>query len=318
MTEPARIVVVSGLSGAGKNSIMRSLEDIGFEAVDNAPLKLLDSLIHTDHRTAIGVDVRTRDFNAAELIETLARLRAEGVLLDLVFATAEPSVLQRRYTETRRRHPLAPHGTIAEGVETERALTMALISAANWVIDTSDLPLPKLREMIRARYSGAEDGLAVTLVSFAFPNGTPRDADLMFDARFLRNPHYIADLRALTGLDAAVRAYIDADADYAGFFRRLADLVDFLLPRFQRESKTYATIAVGCTGGRHRSVAVIEALAEHLTQQGWRIRIDHRALGQTRDAKAQKPPAPTMTAESLGPWNSISAAESPRAFGETR
>ena len=312
MSDPARIVVVSGLSGAGKNSIMRSLEDLGFEAVDNAPLKLLDSLIHTDHRTAIGVDVRTRDFDSAELIETLARLRADGVKPDLIFATAESAVLQRRYTETRRRHPLAPHGTVLEGVETERALTLTLNSAADWRVDTSELPLPNLREMIAARYRGTESGLAVTLVSFAFPDGTPRDADLLFDARFLRNPHYIADLRALTGLDPTVRAYIEQDPDYAGFLRRLTDLVDFLLPRFVRESKTYATIAMGCTGGRHRSVTMIEALAAHLTSQGWRIRIEHRSLGQARDEAALE----IAATESAGPTDRMSNGPTPHRFGE--
>lgn len=274
-----RLVIVSGLSGAGKNSVLRALEDLGYEAVDNPPLRLLDTLIGSDQPLAVGIDARTRDFSAGQVVETLDRLRRSGrAQPELVFAVAAPEVLRRRFTETRRRHPLALQGTIGEGIDTEQALTRPLRDAADWVIDTSELPLASLRRLIGQRFGDHGPELSITLVSFAFPTGVPHEADLVFDARFLRNPHYIPDLRPQTGLDAPVRAYIEGDPDYTEFLGRLSGLVAFLLPRFVREGKTYATIAIGCTGGRHRSVAIVEALAAGLRGQHGVVQVEHRAL----------------------------------------
>lgn len=281
--EETRLVLVTGLSGAGKNSILRALEDLGYEAVDNPPLSMVDTLIRPNARLAVGIDARTRDFSADEVLSLLDRLRRRlRQPPQLIYATAEPTVLLRRYTETRRRHPLAPDGTVSEGIETETALTQPLQMAADWLIDTSDLPLPTLRQMIDQRLGGAGTGLSVTLVSFGYPAGLPRDADLVFDARFLRNPHYIPELRPQTGLDEGVRAYIAADQGYADYLAKLVDLTAFLLPRFVEEGKKYATIAIGCTGGRHRSVTLVEALAAELDRLGWRARIEHRALPAER------------------------------------
>ncbi|HEX7390762.1 MAG TPA: RNase adapter RapZ, partial [Acidiphilium sp.] len=287
-------------SGAGKNSVLHALEDLGFEAVDNPPLRLVDTLIGSERPLAIGIDARTRNFSATEVIETINRLRESGrVQPELVFAIASPEVLLRRYTETRRRHPLAPQATVSDGIETEQALTRPLRDAANWVIDTSDLPLATLRQLVGQRFGDHGPGLSVTLVSFAFPAGLPREADLVFDARFLRNPHYIPDLRPRTGLDAPVRAYIEADPDYPEFLDRMSDLVAFLLPRFVQEGKKYATIAIGCTGGRHRSVAVVEALAARLRARHEQVRVEHRAIGVEQ---VETPPqAGRQRAEQTGP-----------------
>ncbi len=278
--KPVPVVIVTGLSGAGKRSILHALEDIGFEAVDNPPLKLLETLVTRDRKPlAVGIDARTRGFAAERVLAVLRRLRENPKLKpELVFATAEPEILQRRYTETRRRHPLAGSGSVGEGIDTETVLTAPLRKGADWLIDTSDLPLSGLRRMIEQRFSKTEPMLTLNLTSFAFPAGLPREADMVFDARFLRNPHYIPALRQKTGLDRTVVAYIQHDSGYEEFLSRITGLVLFLLPRFIQEGKKYATIAIGCTGGRHRSVALVEALATFLAERGWPARVDHRAL----------------------------------------
>jgi UPF0042 nucleotide-binding protein len=299
-----RLVVVSGLSGAGKNSVLRALEDLGYEAVDNPPLRVVETLIGAAKPLAVGLDARNRDFSAADIIETLARLRRTSIVQpELIFAVASDEVLQRRFTETRRRHPLALQGTVGEGIATEQALTQPLRDAADWVVDTSDLPLAALRRMIEQRFGTETTGLAITLTSFAFPSGIPREADLVFDARFLRNPHYIPDLRAHTGLDGKVRAYIEADPDYAEFLERVAGLVGFLLPRFVREGKKYAMIAIGCTGGRHRSVASIEALGAILRSQNWVVQIDHSGIRAERRAHPRGEPQESALASNTAAQN---------------
>lgn len=292
---PVPVVIVSGLSGAGKSSILHALEDIGFEAVDNPPLTLLETLVVRDKQPlAVGIDARTRGFAAESVLAALRRLRMDPRLKpELIFATAEPEILLRRYTETRRRHPLSGSGGVADGIAAETAVTAPLRQAADWVVDTSDLPLSGLRRMIEQRFSRTEPRLALNLVSFAFPAGLPREADMVFDARFLRNPHYIAALRDKTGLDADVVDYIVEDSGYQEFLSRITGLIMFLLPRFIQEGKKYATVAVGCTGGRHRSVAVVEALAGHLEERGWHPRITHRALHH--GGGAPEPDSPPVT-----------------------
>lgn len=310
------VVLVSGLSGAGKASILRALEDVGFEAVDNPPLKLIEDLVSrsepgTAPKLAVGVDARTRGFDADAVLATLARLRQNPALRpELIYAWADETALLRRYTETRRRHPLSPNGRVIEGIVAEQALTARLHEAADLVVDTTDLPLPALRRLIDRRYGPqASDreqvGLAVSLLSFAFPAGLPREADMVFDARFLRNPHYVSALKPRTGLDPEVGAYVEADPDFPAFYARLVDMLALLLPRFVQEGKKYVTIAIGCTGGRHRSVHIVERLASRLTETGWRVTTTHRELAR-EGTMAQTAPAST-TATRTGADEAASA-----------
>ena len=305
-----RLVLVTGLSGAGKASVLRALEDIGYEAVDNPPLSMLDEMVdRSERRLAIGVDARTRGFDAAAVLAALLRLRSNPALRsELVFVWADEATLLRRYTETRRRHPLAPQGRVADGIAAEETLTAPLREAADLVIDTSDLPLPALRQRIERHFGapGAEGNrrMVVSLVSFAYAHGVPREADLVFDARFLRNPHYDPMLQPKTGVDSEVGAFIAADPDYPRFFATLTELIGLLLPRFVQEGKKYTTITIGCTGGRHRSVYLVEQLAEALqsrvaneTADGrhdveWQLNVTHRELareGHAADVMHNRP-----------------------------
>lgn len=282
---PRPVVIVTGLSGAGKLSILRTLEDLGFETVDNPPLNILEELV-ADGTTpiAIGVDARSRGFRAAEVLAALAALRRrEDIAVTLVFATAEEAVLLRRFSETRRRHPLTPGGPlgsrVADGIAREAALLAPLREAADLVVDTSELPLPELRRLIERRFrpEGAT-AMAIAVISFAYPKGLPREADLVLDMRFLRNPHYDPLLRPQTGRDPAVAAFVETDPAFPAFWDRMTGLLELLLPRYEGEGKKYLAIALGCTGGRHRSVLVAERLAAHLSEGGWRVEIIHREL----------------------------------------
>ena len=295
-----RVLLVTGLSGAGKSSILRALEDLGYEAVDNPPLDMIEPLVtgeagRVDRRIAVGVDARSRGFDAAEVLVTLTRLREHpGLTAELIYAWADETVLLRRYTETRRRHPLSPHGRVADGIAAEQVVTSRLREEADLVVDTSDLPSPALRRLIERRYgpqalSDRLAGLSVSLISFAFPAGLPRESDMVFDARFLRNPHYVDALRPCTGKDPAVGAYVEEDPDYRAFFEKVSGLLFLILPRFVQEGKRYATIAIGCSGGRHRSVHLVEQLAAQLTQAGWRVTTTHRELLREEAMLAQPP-----------------------------
>ena len=283
------VVIVTGLSGAGRNSILNMLEDMAFETVDNPPLGVLEALLGDgDLPIGVGVDTRSRGFDPARLLTILERLRLRPDLAPtLLFATADDAVLLRRYTETRRRHPLAPGGPLGtrvqDGIAREIQLMAPLREAADLLVDTTDVPLPELRRRMEARFrpDGAP-GLSITVQSFAFPKGLPREADLVFDLRFLRNPHYVPALKPLTGRDPGVGQYVGEDPGFAGFWAGLTGLLDPLLPRYAAEGKKYLTIALGCTGGRHRSVFVSEKLAAHLAgaaaMHGWRVELNHREL----------------------------------------
>ena len=283
---PRRVVLVTGLAGAGRSSILRVLEDLGYEAVDNPPLTLTEELVSRgEGAVAIGLDARSRGFDACAVLSTMERLRVDqGLRLDLVFASADEGALLRRYTETRRRHPMAPGGRVVDGIAQEVALTAPLREAADLVIDTSDTSLPALRRLVESRFSSETLGLTVSLTSFAYPHGLPREADLVFDARFLRNPHYDPHLRPKTGTDPDVAAYVAADPDFSAFFGQIESMLQLLLPRFVQEGKKYVTIAVGCTGGRHRSVFIVEKLAARMVAScqagsgGWHVMATHREL----------------------------------------
>lgn len=284
------LLLVTGLSGAGKTSTLKALEDLGYEAVDNLPLSLLGNLVLPNQRTldvggfrrplAVGVDIRTRDFGAETLAREIDRLKAGTELsVRVLFLDCDDDELSRRYVETRHRHPLANDRPLRDGIAHERQLMAATRDRADIVIDTSALPLGDLKRLLDGHF-GLDDkpALSVFITSFAFRRGVPREADLVFDVRFLANPHYDPALRPLTGRDAVVADFITRDRDFAEFFDNLCRLLAPLLPRYAAEGKSYLTIAVGCTGGRHRSVFVAEKLAKWLEDRGTGIRLSHREL----------------------------------------
>ena len=279
-----RTVVVTGLSGAGKTSALKVLEDLGYEAVDNLPVRLLSSLVPGGDRPnrplAVGIDIRTRDFGVEPILAEINRLMDEaGQDVRMLFLDCDDEVLRRRFTETRRRHPLAADRPLIDGIRQERALVSPLKSRATVVFDTSNLAPGEFKRVLSAHFgTAASQSLLVFVTSFAFREGLPRDADLVFDARFLSNPHYVEDLRPLTGREPGVAAFIQADPAFDEFFRSLTGLIGPLLPRFAAEGKSYLTIAIGCTGGRHRSVFVAERLSSWLEGQGVRVELRHREL----------------------------------------
>lgn len=277
----ANIVIVTGVSGAGKTTALRALEDAGFDAVDNPPLTLAPALVKETADgggLAIGMDMRSRGFSA----DALAAFLKETPSARLVFLDCDVDVALRRFTETRRRHPLVEAGSPVGGIRREKAILDPLRSLADRVIDTSLLTGRELRRMVQVAYGDPNDKqLGVAVESFSFAKGAPRGADLVFDVRFLANPHYDDDLRPLTGLDAPVAEFVEADPSFRSFILRLLDLTLFLLPLFEQEGKSYLTIAIGCTGGRHRSVATAERLARDLTDRGWPVRIAHREIERT-------------------------------------
>ncbi len=280
-----QVVLVTGLSGAGNSTVLKALEDLGYEAIDNLPLALADAVMgrSEDRPIAVGIDCRTRDFTAASLLEQLVALRGRPDLsVRMIFVDCDEEVLQRRFTETRRRHPLAVDRPVVSGIQQERAILMPLRDQADRLIDTSMLTIHELRRMVETEFGlAAGASLFVIVTSFSYRRGLPREADLVFDVRFLENPHWDLDLRPLTGLDQRVQQYIAADPDFTAFFDGLIGLLGPLLPRYNREGKRYLTLAVGCTGGKHRSVFVTERLAAWLRGMGLRVGVVHRDIPQT-------------------------------------
>ncbi len=285
-----RVVIVSGLSGAGKSTALRALEDAGYEAVDNLPLSFLGALVQAGGEgtrpLAIGIDARTRDFAPQPVLDALATLRAApGVDARLLYLDADDEVLRRRFTETRRRHPLALDRPVLDGIQAERSLLWALRDGADIALDTSNATGAELRRMVQERLADdLRPGLVVAVVSFAYRWGLPREADLVFDVRFLANPHYEPALEPLTGRDPAVGAFIERDPGFEAFFAGLVAMLAALLPRYEREGKSYLTIGCGCTGGKHRSVHVAERLARWLRQRGRQVNLVHRDMERRGDA----------------------------------
>jgi UPF0042 nucleotide-binding protein len=278
-----QIVIMTGPAGAGRSTAIRALEDLGFEAIDNLPLSFLTRLVSgsIERPVVIGIDPRNREFSVERLLAALAEVEAvSGRAPVLAYLDCDAATLVRRYSETRRRHPLSPHESPLVGIELERALLVPLKERADVLIDTGAMTPHDLRAEM-ARHFGEDEArgeLALTLQSFSYKRGLPRGADMVIDVRFLKNPHWEAALRPLDGRDAEVRAFVEADPSYAAFYGRLVDLAGFLLPAYRSEGKSYFGLAVGCTGGRHRSVAVVEALAKTLAAAGWRVSIRHREL----------------------------------------
>ena len=278
------ILLVTGMSGAGKSTALKALEDMGYEAVDNLPLGLIGRLLATPDLSAeaarplaFGIDSRTRGFDGEAIIERQRDLQARGYDIRLLFLDCSGGELTRRFSETRRRHPLALDRPAADGIASERELLGALRRWADIVIDTTDYAAPDLRRALADRFARPDShALTLTITSFGFARGLPRDADLVFDMRFLANPHWDATLRPLTGEDARVGAFVAADPAFEPAFDRIADLLLTLLPGYGREGKAYLTVAFGCTGGRHRSVYVTQRMAERLAEAGWAASVVHR------------------------------------------
>lgn len=296
MTEtirPDRILLVTGMSGAGKSTALKTLEDMGWEAVDNLPFALLARLLDTRlpegaqgaRPLALGIDSRTRGFAAQAIIDRIKAMRENtGENIATLFLDCSGSELERRYSETRRRHPLAPDRPASDGIARERELIAPLRRWADHVIDTTASTTNDLKLELRNRFESDGGGEpALTVMSFGFARGLPRNADLVFDMRFLRNPHWDDALRPLTGLDETVALHVRADPAYAEAVSRIEDLLLLLLPRYRAEGKAYVTIALGCTGGRHRSVHVAEKIAARLRTAGFSPTIVHRDLGLPAD-----------------------------------
>jgi UPF0042 nucleotide-binding protein len=286
MAGPITFVVITGLSGAGKSYAIKCFEDMGFFCVDNLPTTLIPTFAdligrssHTITRVALGVDVREGEY-LTHLLDTLAELRRREHGVEVLFLEASEEALVRRYRETRRRHPLAPEGNVVEGIRAERKALSTMREVADRIVDTSALTVHQLKDLLIEMYVAPDKrpGLTISLVSFGFKHGVPFDADLVFDVRFLPNPHFVEALRPLDGRDARVREFILAHDDSRELLRRLQDFLGFVLPAYQREGKAYLTVAVGCTGGRHRSVALVEELRSFLESLGLAATVVHRDL----------------------------------------
>lgn len=287
--EAKRIVVVTGLAGAGKSTAARALEDVGYFVVDNLPPQLIETLVTLSdssgselRRIALVIDAREakflRDFGPA-----WERLSGLGHDITLLFLDASDDALIKRFKETRRRHPLDGGDGVRQGIERERALLEDMQQRADEVIHTTELSVHELKQRIVGRFGSAEpEKLGLTLMSFGFKHGLPQELDLCFDCRFLQNPYFVDELRSLPGTTPAVAQYVLEQPDAGAFLTKMEDLIDFLLPRFLAEGKTYVTGAIGCTGGRHRSVALAEALAQRLRGRNWEVRVIHRDLDKAR------------------------------------
>ncbi len=281
------LVVITGFSGAGKSTAMAAFEDAGYFCVDNLPSELIGSLVelftHTGSKVAnaaVVSDVRAGSYFTG-LLEMLDRLGALGVNYRLLFLEASDETLQTRYKETRRRHPLSPGGSVAEGIARERELLAPLHERADLVIDTGGMNAAQLRRRLADEMlpTGTPGQLAVTFESFGFKYGTVRDPDLLFDVRFLPNPHYEQDMRPLTGLDPRIPAYVNSAGALDEFYEHLYPMLDYLLPQYLAEGKSHLVVAVGCTGGRHRSVAIAEALGERFSDKPeYVIEVVHRDI----------------------------------------
>ena len=275
-----RLLLVTGMSGAGKSTVLDALEDMGWEVVDNLPADLLNEFVHGEKRrtvnAAVGMDVRSRGFDP-DTLSTLIR-SVEGVDAELLYLDCAGGELIRRYDETRRRHPLAPDRPPEDGIGREREITAPLRSAADSLIDTTDLSPAELRDELRRRYGDDSDQPVLTIYSFAFSRGILRTADLVFDLRFLANPHWVDELRPLTGADQPVRDYLAEDPAWAETMERIESLLIDWIPRYWGAGKSYVTVAFGCTGGRHRSVAAAVEMAERLRRAGFAPNVRHRDL----------------------------------------
>ena len=288
-----RIVFVTGPSGAGRSSALNVLEDAGFETIDNLPMRLMQALFDDAEQKrplALGIDTRNRDFSTRTMMDLLEQLSSRpGVEAELLFLDCSTEVLLRRFSETRRRHPMAPADQPADGIRREHDLFAPLRARADVLIDTSELNLHELRAEVEHWFApGGKHHLAVTVQSFAYKRGLPRSVDMVYDCRFLRNPYWETDLSALNGTDPRVAAYVTGDARHDVFAQKVLELSLLILPACQEEGKSHFSIAFGCTGGQHRSVTMAESHALRLAEKGWQVSIRHRELTAGREKGAQQ------------------------------
>jgi UPF0042 nucleotide-binding protein len=281
---PLEVVIVSGLSGSGKSTAIHVLEDLGFYCIDNLPVVLIQRFLdlcqhsrETINRVGLGIDLREREF-FADVLRVCDEIRRSGYRLQVLFLEAADEVIVRRFSETRRPHPLGEPGGPAAGIRRERERLAGLREQADRIIDTSALTVHELRDELQRVYRSTAEpaGLTLFVVSFGYKFGAPSDADMVLDARFLANPFFIDELRPKTGSDPAVAGFVLGKPEAGEFLGRVKALLDFSLPLYRREGKTYFTVAIGCTGGRHRSVALVESLARDLAAGGYRVQVQHR------------------------------------------
>ena len=286
---PPRLVIVTGPSGAGRSTAINVLEDLGFEAIDNLPLSLVPRLLDgppLDHPLALGVDVRNRDFSTGALIDIIDQANRDGKFsAEVLYLDCNADVLLRRFSETRRRHPLAPAESPRDGIVREYDLLTPIRARASILIDTSELTVHDLKAELGRWFTpeGAQK-LALSIHSFSYKRGTPRGIDMIFDCRFLRNPYWEPELRALDGRSPEVATYVSEDPRFAAFFGHVQSLTEMLLPANIEEGKSHLSIGFGCTGGQHRSVTVTERLANALANNGWQVSIRHRELERRSSA----------------------------------
>lgn len=288
-----QLVLVTGPSGAGRSTAINVLEDLGYEAIDNLPLHLLPRLLDGPgpvNRMALGVDTRNRDFSTAALLDLIVQLAQRADTdMTVLYLDCSSDILLRRFSETRRRHPMAPAESPEIGVARELDLLAPIRDQADMLIDTTDLNVHQLRDEIQGWFSpDGPPGMAVSLHSFSYKRGLPRGMDMVFDCRFLANPYWHPPLRALDGRDDRVAAYVGGDPRFAPFFEKVLDLTLMLLPAYEDEGKSHLSIAFGCTGGQHRSVALAEALAKALAERGQQVSIRHREMDNRTASKGPK------------------------------
>ena len=283
-----RIVIITGMSGGGKSTATKALEDLGYFCIDNLPVvllpKLLELVSHSGdevHRIAIVVDAREGRF-LESTPSAVEDVRKEGHQVEVVFLDSADDALERRFSETRRRHPISPDGSVAEGIAQERRMLTTLRALADQIIDTTRMTVHELRDAITARFggAGASDQLNVTLLSFGFRNGIPPASDLVFDVRFLPNPYFVEGLKQFPGTEPKVSAWVLERTQTQEFLARLESLLTFLIPQYRAEGKSYLTVSIGCTGGRHRSVALAEELAKRLEHHRARVKVTHRDVNK--------------------------------------
>ena len=299
-----RLLLVTGMSGAGKSTVLDALEDIGWDVVDNLPVDLLQGFVQGEIQcrtvpAAVGMDVRSRGFDPERLPDLIQAI--DQVQPEILYLDCSEAELLRRYDETRRVHPLAPDRPAEDGIARERRFTFPLRSAADIVLDTTDLKPAELRDELKLRYGGGLDQPVLTLTSFAFARGIARTADLVFDLRFVPNPHWVDELRPLTGRDVPVRDYLREQPEWSEALDRIESLLIDWIPRYWAADKSYVTVAFGCTGGRHRSVAAAVEMAERLRKAGFSPNVRHRDLAS--------PPSDTIE-RNFGERHPARAAES--------